>query len=73
MRRRSWCLIAGLVLAGTSCTHRRGTASDARTPGVEDPVHLNVINHYTLPVDVFVIATDVAGAFADFGRPGERR
>ncbi|HEY6009383.1 MAG TPA: carbamate kinase [Geobacteraceae bacterium] len=23
-------------------------------------------------VDVFVIATDVAGAFADFGRPGER-
>jgi hypothetical protein len=56
MRRRSWCLIAALVLAGTSCGHRRGTAADTGTPGVENPVHLNVINHYTLPVDVFVIA-----------------
>ena len=56
MRRRSWCLIAGLLLAGASCAHRRGTAADAGAQGVENPVHLNVTNHYTLPVDVFVVA-----------------
>jgi len=55
MRRRSWCLLAGLVLAGTSCAHRRGTASDAGAQPANNPVHVNVINHYTLPVDVFAV------------------
>jgi len=53
MRRRSWCFLAVLLLAGTSCAHRRATASDADAQGVENPVHVNVINHYALPVDVF--------------------
>ena len=56
MRRRSWCLIAGLVVAGTSCAHRRGTASDAGTQALDNPVNVNVINNYTLPVDVFALA-----------------
>jgi hypothetical protein len=59
MQRRSWCLIAGLLVAGTSCAHRRGTASDAGTQSVDNPVHVNVVNHYTLPVDVFAVGGGV--------------
>lgn len=56
MRRRSWCFIAGLLLVGTSCAHRRGTASDTGAQPLDTPVHVNVINNYTLPVDVFALA-----------------
>lgn len=49
--------MAGLLLVGASCAHRRGTASDADAQGVENPVRVNVINHYTLPVDIFVVAS----------------
>ena len=48
MRRASWCLVAGLVLASTSCLHRLGgTRPD------EKPVELFVTNHYVMPVEVY--------------------
>lgn len=52
MRRGSWYFMAALLLAGSACAHRRGTAADQPA---DTPVHVNVINHYTLPVDVFCV------------------
>lgn len=56
MGRGSWFVIAGLLLAGISCAHRRPGA-DAQP--ADAPVHVNVINHYTLPVDVFAVGSGV--------------
>ena len=43
MHLRSWVLIAGLLLAGSACAHRR-TAGSA-TPQPADSVTVNIINH----------------------------
>lgn len=49
--------MAGLLLAAVSCAHRRPGADAQPVP--DAPVHVNVINHYTLPVDIFAVGGGV--------------
>lgn len=56
MPRSSRFFMAGLLLAGVSCAHRR---PDADAGPVDSPVHVNVINHYTLPVDVIAVGAGI--------------
>ncbi len=55
MYRRSWLLIAVLIVAG-ACARGRGHADDATPEPPNTPVLLNVTNHYGLQVDVFALA-----------------
>jgi hypothetical protein len=48
--------MAGLLLAGVSCAHRR---PDGDTRPLDSPVHVNVINHYPLPVDVLAVGAGI--------------
>jgi hypothetical protein len=45
MHRGSWLLIAGLLLAGSACAHRRAVVSDAGTPQLADSVIVNILSH----------------------------
>ena len=53
MRRRSWVLIAGLLLAASGCAHRRAAVSDTGTPQPADSVTVNVTSHATVPMRIF--------------------
>lgn len=56
MHRGAWCLIAGLLVTGAACAHRRGGEADAG--GVQPAaVHVTVTNHYKLDVEVYATAS----------------
>lgn len=51
MQRTTWVLIAGLIALGSGCAHRGTSAADQPLP-----VHVHVVNHYPLQVDVYAVA-----------------
>ena len=53
MNRRLWVIVAGLVLTGAACAKNAGSSTDEPQPQLA-PVHVEVISHYALPMEVFV-------------------
>lgn len=56
MRRRAWFLVPGLMLAVCACAHGRASRSEPTPVKSNETVRLNVINHYTVAVDVYAQA-----------------
>jgi hypothetical protein len=58
MRRESWLLLAGLLVAGAACAHHRGRTTD---PGAVHPaaVFLNVTNNSALPMVVYAVGSGI--------------
>ena len=56
MQRRSWMLIAGLVVLGAACAHGGAAGNTSETEPAGREIRLNVTNRYALPVDVYAVA-----------------
>lgn len=56
MHRGSCVLIAGLLLSGVACAHRRDVVSDTGAPQLADSVTVNITNHSGLPMVIFASA-----------------
>lgn len=66
--RGSWVLVAGLILSGAACAHRRAV-SDAGAPQA-DSVVVNIVNHSAAPMWLFATAPPVQNYLMGTVEPG---
>jgi hypothetical protein len=59
MRRKSWILMAGVLVTGSACAHRGGAAGGAPPPATA-AVRLEVTNDNSLPMEVYVVGAGVS-------------
>lgn len=57
MPRRSWILIAVLLLAGQSCRRASEEAPPLSADPLASPIQIEVRNNHALPVEIFIAAS----------------